>query len=185
MGSPASQPHTLLLPPPGLAQAKRAAPQARRRQRSAPGWVETPVGSMRSTRARSGTAGDARNRRTSKPLPLKPDEERNLFCAFTTIRQSTKPRIRLYDETAKFSNFISTPPRSVPLPPTPSSIRGLRRTRHSAPPKRGAGAMISRPCCASRSGCARPPRPRPGGRRWWPGTTDHPASPIHTDGLHG
>lgn len=63
--------------------------------------------------------------------------------------------------------------------------RGRCRTRQSAPPKRGAGAAISRPCCATRSGCARRPRLRPGGRRSSPGTTDRPASPRGTDARRG
>lgn len=37
---------------------------------------------------------------------------------------------------------------------------------------------ISRPCCATRSGCARRHRLGPGGRGWSPGTTDHLASPT-------
>ena len=43
------------------------------------------------------------------------------------------------------------------------------------------GAVVAvRPlaCCATRSGCASRPLLRSGGRRWSPGTTDHPASPT-------
>ena len=167
----------LPLPAPVFPQAKRAAPQARRRQRSAPERVETPDGSMRSTRARSGTAGDARNRQTSKPLPTKPDEEQNLLYCSATIRKGTKQQSRLYDGRGEVRSPHSAHP--APRQPPPSSIRGRRRTRQGAPPKRGAGATrISRPCCVSRSGCARRPRPRPDGRRWWPGTRDRPASPT-------
>lgn len=66
-----------------------------------------------------------------------------------------------------------TPPATSALPwadspPTPSR-----------PAAGGALAMgVSRPCCASRSGCAPRHRPRPGGRRWWPGKTDRPGSPT-------
>ena len=182
MGSPASQPHTLPLPDPGFPQAKRAAPQARRRQRSAPGWVETHSGSMRSTRARSGLAGDARNRKTSKPLPPQPDEEQNLLYFSTTIRKARSNRIG-------FTTNARSPAEAhgaAPGPTAPSRPQGGRcRTRQSAPPKRGAGATVSRPCCATRSGCAHRPRLRPGGHRWSPGTTDRPASPRGTDARRG
>jgi hypothetical protein len=55
-------------------------------------------GSMRSTRARSGIAGDARNRRSSKPPLLKSDEKQIQLHACTTIRRRAKVQKRLYDD---------------------------------------------------------------------------------------
>ena len=54
-------------------------------------------------------------------------------------------------------------------------------TPNGQPPRRKDGASratISRPCCATRSGCVRRPRLRPGGHRWSPGTTGHPGLPT-------
>ena len=168
---------------PGSPQAERAAPQARKRQRSAPDRVETHGGSMCNTRARSGRAGDARNRQTSKPLLIKLDEEQNLLYFSTTIRQSTKQQNRLCDEYGEVQQMHMTRPKR---PATHRDRKNVRcRTRQSAPPKRGAGATLSRPCCATRSGCACRPRLRPGGHRSSPGTTDRPASPRGTDARHG
>ena len=58
MGSPASQPHTLLLPPPGLAQAKRAAPQARRREGLKPNGRDGKDGTGRSPESPAALCAD-------------------------------------------------------------------------------------------------------------------------------
>ena len=146
--------------------------------------------SMRSTRARSGIAGDAQNLGSVETHLLKHVDPHIRLHAFPQIRRSTQPRNRLCDEARKrkavcayFRNSARTRRRAIQQAQTrdgPRTIAGPRIQWRKKAPRRRAGrrATISRPCCATRSGCARRPRLRPGGRRWSPGTTGHPASPT-------
>lgn len=72
----------------GFPQAKRATPQARRRQRSAPGWVETPGG----LDAQHKSAVRHRRRRT---------ESLNRRASFSETRRRVKSAVRLYDDPSK------------------------------------------------------------------------------------
>lgn len=166
--------------------AKASAMEARRGE-------TPPGGSMRSTTARPGIAG-----RRTKPHNLETASAENLtaanpdprFFAHVQVHGSTKSALRRSAE---------ADPRfdSDPYFHKGASVRNTRaRTQQVAvnqrdpfrewrisekrrrPAERGAGATLSRPCCATRSGCARRPRLRPSGHRSSPGTTGHRASPT-------
>ena len=170
------------------AGAKASAMEARR-GRDAMG------GSMRSTTARSGIAGDTQSRRTSEAHLLKPVEPQTRLHASPQNHRTAHPRNRHCDEPRKRNHaFVhirtSVHPRfrkwrrqiraRAPHDKARERSEGRRDEQRKKAPRRQAGcwAMFSRPCCATRSGCARRPRLRPGGRRWSPGTTGHPASPT-------
>ena len=144
-------------------------------------------GSMRSTRARSGIAGDAQSLGSVEKHLLKRVEPRIRLHAFPRARRNAHPRNRLYDETRKRKAVCSyirksagtatTSEQGSPDVTRPANHRGPSKPTAEETPRRkaGCGATVSRPCCATRSGCALRPRLRPGGRRWSPGTTGHPA----------
>lgn len=89
---------------------------------------------------------------------------------FTYLRQAVHPKIRQLAEQAKRKK-----------------ARDIRRAIHllgfvkRPAARRGVRATVSRPCCATRSGCACRPRLQPVEHRWSPGTTDHPGSPTGKD----
>lgn len=153
---------------------------------------DTIGGSMRSTTARPGLPGDAR-KSVNRAMRLysktsKPQKQETIF---THLRKPTEPYIRKSDLVPIHESGFTYLRQVVYLQThksakqvTRKKARNIRRATHllglvkRPATGRGVRATLSRPCCATRSDCACRPRPPPGGRRWSPGTTDHPGSPI-------
>jgi hypothetical protein len=133
--------------------------------------------------------GDAR--KSVKPAMRLYSKPQKHETTFTHLRIPTEPYICK-------SGFVSlhesglTYLRQAVHPRTCQSVkqgkrkkaRSIRRAAHlpgfvkRPAAGRGVRTTVSRPCCATRSGCACRPRLQPAGRRWSPGTMDHPGSPT-------
>jgi len=196
-------------PPPRLAlwQAKRAGrerSEGRRRQ----GWK--PEGARRHRRLDAQHDSPARHRREtheclrhrSVSTPTRKTCDASLHKATspqnrqrtsTAARASVEPQSR-DDADPQMTESEKTRIGAIPYlrnsvrtcsSETARDKRGpLLESRGEAPrPSAGRRATISRPCCATRSGCARRHRPRPDGHRWSPGTTGRPGSPTGRAGL--
>ena len=125
---------------------------------------------------------------TAMRLYLKPQKHETTF---THWRKHTEPHIRRSDVVSMHEYGFTCPCQAV-HPQTRQSakqvkrkkVRNRLRTTHllgfvkRLAARRGVRATLSRPCCATRSGCVCRPRLQPAGRRWSPGTTDHPGSPT-------
>ena len=122
-------------------------------------------------------SGSAEIRGTATPLPHITAKPQIGTGTESAPRQSTntEPRLHVHPHMHKEVNMRTrTPTRQGPRSFADLDALG----GESAPPSGAPRATLSRPCCATRSGCARRPRPRPGGHRWSPGTTGRPASPT-------
>ena len=146
-------------------------------------------GSMRSTTARPGIAGGRTEiRGTCNASLLKTSEARNHL---THLRKPTEPYFRksgfTYMPKHRFTHLrqiVPTQSRQSVKPVKRQKARNRRWAIHvllfvkRPAARQGVRATFSRPCCATRSGCVCRPRLRPVGRRWSPGTTDHPGLPT-------
>ena len=142
-------------------------------------------GSMRSTRARSGIAGDARNRGTPEAHMLKSVDPPSRLPTSSSTRRTAQTRSRLYGKTRTRNCAFAviricvnktTRKHDKARETSRAVVRWMEKGKR--PAEAGRRATLSRPCCVTRSGCARRPRLRPDGHRWSPGTMGHPASPT-------
>lgn len=161
-----------------------AAAKAHRRQRSAPAGVETPRAARCAARAR----GPHCRRCTNRESGSTSTQNRSAADPIHVLRRATKKDIVGLDDATRRTNGMP-PARASAITCTRKKKSGARRDsqrplsvgtkstkRH--PARGGVPSDLSRPCCATRSGCTRQARPRPGGHRGSPETTDHRASPT-------
>lgn len=107
----------------------------------------------------------------TEPYIRKSDLVPMLESGFTYLRQAVHPQTRQSAKKVerKKTRDILRASHLLGFIKRPAAWRGVRAT-------------FSRPCCATRSGCACRPRLQPAGRRWSPGTTDHPGLPTDRAG---